>query len=58
MLLMFLCVLCIAIIIINIRIRWTGDIPFKLKDTLKSVYIKHCHKLNIKPLNKKYAKKI
>ena len=46
-------VLLVLLIIINISIPWTGDLPFKLKDTLKSVYIKLNHKHFGKPLNKK-----
>jgi len=42
----------LLIILININICWTGDLQFKVKDTLKSILLKYNHKYFGKPLNK------
>ena len=40
----------------HINIPWTGDLSWKLRDSLKNVYIKYKHKLLNKPLNKQICK--
>ena len=55
-LLIILVIFVLIILILYISIPWTGDLSFKLKDTLKSVYIKLNHKHMNKPLNKKICK--
>lgn len=56
MLLIFLIILISIILVLYISIPWTGDIPFKLNDSLKNVFIKQMHKIFNKPLNKKVCK--
>ena len=56
MLLTFVIIFLLIILILYISIPWTGDLSFKLKDTLKGIYIKLNHKHLNKVLNKKICK--
>lgn len=46
----------VILIIININISWTGDLPFKLIDSFKNQMIKYNHQYFGIPLNKNICK--